>query len=55
MKFKNMIQALHIDLKTFEISKKLKSKTQEVCVGKHIYIYIYIFINMQLCVNTITF
>lgn len=40
MKFKNMIQALHIDLKTFEISKKLKNKTQEVCVGKHIYIYL---------------
>lgn len=52
-----MIQALHIYLKTFEISKKLKSKTQEVCVGKHIYMWvnIYIFINMQLCVNTITF
>lgn len=33
MKFKSMIQALHIDSKTFEISKKLKKQNSRGICG----------------------
>lgn len=40
MKFKNMIQALHIDSKTFEIAKKFKKQNSRGMCGQT-YICIY--------------